>query len=248
MVRCGARLALCARDVEGLDETARLCLEQTPAAAILTVPCDVTQSTECADVVQKTVAAYSGLDILVINAGMSMWARLDATSDLALFDRLIEVNYLGGVYCVHAALHHLVRSQGLIVNISTAQAWTGMPYHTGYAASKAALQIFLDALDMEQQGSVRFLSVYPGWIRGTDLREHALGQDGQPLGDQRRSHSSESVTAEECSAAVVRAIQQNKRSIFIPRKLRLLYMLRPVAFPIIRRVLSGAVRTQKGSE
>lgn len=248
MARCGARLALCARDGGGLDETVRLCLQQTPAAAILTIPGDVTQPAECADMVQKTVAAYGALDILVINAGMSMWARFDTISDLGLFEKLIDVNYLGGINCVHAALPHLVRSRGLVVNISTAQAWTGMPYHTGYAASKAALQIFLDALDMEQQGSVRFLGVYPGWIRGTDLREHALGQDGQPLGDQRRSHSSESVTAEECSSAIVRAIQKNKHSIFIPRKLRLLYLLRPVAFPIIRRVLSGAVRTQKGSK
>ena len=88
------------------------------------------------------------------------------------------------------------------------------------------------------------LGVYPGWIRGTELREHALGADGQPLAGTRRSHSRESVSAEECSAAIVRAMERDKQSIFIPAKLRLLFMLRPFAFPLIRRILSGAVRSQ----
>jgi NAD(P)-dependent dehydrogenase (short-subunit alcohol dehydrogenase family) len=245
LVRAGARTALAARDRAGLEETAALCRRQTPAAETLIIVVDVTQSADCAATVQQTVAAFGGLDVLVVNAGMSMWAPFDAISDLFLFEKLIAVNYLAGVYCVHAALPHLVQSRGLIVNISTAQAWTGMPNHTGYSASKAAFQIFLDALSMEQKDRVRMLGVYPGWIRGTELREHALGADGQPLQEARRSHSSESVSAEECSAAIVRAMERDKRNIFIPAKLRLLYMLRPLAFPLIRRILSGAVRSQE---
>ena len=190
--------------------------------------------------------ALGGVDVLVANAGTSMWAPFEKITDPGVFDKLVQVNYLGAVYCIHAALPHLLRSRGLIVAISSAQAWTGMPMHTGYAASKAALQGFLDSLEMEMNGRIRVLGVYPGWIRDTGLRRHALGADGQELGEARRSHSSESVTSEECAALVVRAVEQGKHSIFIPRKMRLLHILRPLAFPIIRRVLTRAVHSQPG--
>ena len=177
---------------------------------------------------------------------MSMWAPFEQITDPGVFEQLMQVNYLGAVYCIHAALPHLLRSRGLIVAVSSAQAWTGMPMHTGYAAAKAGLQGFLDSLEMEMDGRVRVLGVYPGWIRDTDLRQHALGADGRELGEARRSHNSESVTSEECAALVVRAVEQGKHSIFIPRKLRFLHLFRPLAFPVIRRILTRAVHSQPG--
>ena len=108
-------------------------------------------------------------------------APFETVTDPGVFEKLMQVNYLGAVYCIHAALPHLLHSRGLIVAISSAQAWTGMPMHTGYAAAKAALQGFLDSLEMEMDGRVRVLGVYPGWIRDTELRRHALGADGHEL-------------------------------------------------------------------
>jgi NAD(P)-dependent dehydrogenase (short-subunit alcohol dehydrogenase family) len=245
--RRGARLALSARDAAGLEETAALCREAGAPLAVCVVA-DVTRSAECAQMADEAARALGGVDVLVANAGMSMWASFEEIRDPAVFEKLVQVNYLGAVYWIHAALPHLLRSRGLIVAISSAQAWTGMPMHTGYAASKAALQGFLDSLEMEMNGRVRVLGVYPGWIRDTELRLHALGVDGRELGAARRSHSSESVTSEECAALVVRAVEQGKHSIFIPRKLRLLHLLRPLAFPVIRRILTRAVHSQPGRQ
>lgn len=253
--RTGARLALVGRDRASLEETARLCRAQPPKPpAVMTqaepvlIVADLAQLEENQRMVAEAVQGLGGLDVFVANAGQSMWADFADVENMDLYARLISINYLAVVYGVHAALPHLEESGGWIVSISSAQAWTGMPHHTGYAASKAALQAFLDSLSMEVGNRVRVLGVYPGWIRGTDLRMSALGADGEALGDLRRTHNRLSVSAEDCSEKVVRALQRERSSIFVPGYLRLLQMARPFAFPVIRRILGGAVRSQRGED
>jgi NAD(P)-dependent dehydrogenase (short-subunit alcohol dehydrogenase family) len=241
--RAGAHLVLTARDEAALADTASLC-RVMGAASVHHITADVTQEEACRRLVAEATVALGGLDIIVLNAGLSMWADFAQVRDLSLYENLLRTNYLSAVYLLHAALPHLRASRGRIVTISSAQAWTGLPHHTGYAASKAALQAFLDSLAMEMGSEVSMLGVYPGWIRGTDLRATALGADAQPLGAARRSHSSLSVTAEECSATVMHALRKDKAMIFVPRTLRVMYALRPCAFPIIKYFLARAAGSQ----
>ncbi|MGL4647960.1 MAG: SDR family oxidoreductase, partial [Caldilineaceae bacterium] len=172
----GARLALTARDATALEETAALC--RNAGAQVVTIAADLEDESACRRVVEQTVAALGGLDVLLANAGRSMWAPFEQVTDLALYEELMRVNYLSVVALVHASLPYLLASRGAIVAVSTAQAWTGMPAHTGYAASKAALQAFLESLKMELGDRIHILGIYPGWIRGTSLRASALGADG----------------------------------------------------------------------
>lgn len=246
LARAGAYLALTARDEAALEETATLC-RAAGAPGVYTFVADITREDACRTLVAQATVALGGLDIIVLNAGLSMWADFAEVRDLSIFEQLLRTNYLSAVYLLHAALPYLRARRGRIVTISSAQAWTGLPHHTGYAASKAALQAFLDSLTMEMGKEVRMLGVYPGWIRGTDLRAAALGADGKPLGASRRAHSSLSVTAEECSARVARALRRDERMIFVPRAARLLYVLRPFALPLIQRVLTGATGSQGSS-
>jgi NAD(P)-dependent dehydrogenase (short-subunit alcohol dehydrogenase family) len=246
LARAGAHVALTARSGPALEETAALCRAAgaTDRQIIATFTADITQEEACRRLVAEATVALGGLDILVLNAGLSMWADFTAVSDLSLYEELLRTNYLSAVYLLHAALPHLRAARGRIVTISSAQAWTGLPHHTGYAASKAALQGFLDSLAMELGNEVSFLGVYPGWIRGTELRAAALGANAQPLGDARRSHSSLSVTAEACSATVLHALRKDRPMVFVPRTLRVLYALRPFAYPLIKRILTGAAGSQ----
>jgi NAD(P)-dependent dehydrogenase (short-subunit alcohol dehydrogenase family) len=241
----GARLALTARDEAALEETAALC--RSAGAETFTFAADLEQPDACARLVEQSVAALGGLDVLIANAGRSMWAHFEDVTDLGLYEELVRVNYLSVVALIHAALPHLLESNGAIVAVSTSQTWTGMPSHTGYAASKAALQGFLDSLSMEVGDDVHILSVYPGWIRGTNLRASALGADGQPLHSARRAHNSLSVTAEACAAALVRGLERGRHTVFVPRYMRLLQIARPFAFPLLQRILAGAAHSQKST-
>lgn len=246
LARAGAHLALTARDGAALADTASLC-RVMGAGSVHAFDADITQEDACRRLVAEATVALGGLDVIVLNAGLSMWADFAQVSDLSLYEALLRTNYLSAVYLLHAALPHLRESRGRIVTISSAQAWTGLAHHTGYAASKAALQAFLDSLAMELGNEVSMLGVYPGWIRGTELRTAALGADGLPLGDARRSHSSLSVTAEACSATVLRALRKDKQMVFVPRPLRVMYALRPFAFPFIKYILTRAAGSQAHS-
>lgn len=250
LASAGARLAISARDGDALAEVAASCntLAKQEGGEVVAVMVDVTDAAACQRAADEVVALLGGIDILVANAGISMWAPFAEIEDSAIFEKLMQVNYLGVVYTVKAALPYLRSSTalpgGMIVNISSLQAWTGMPVHTGYGASKAAVQIFLDSLKMETPG-LHVLGVYPGWISGTSLRASALGADGGVIGDARKSHNRLSVTAEECSRRIVQAMQRRKSQLFIPGYARLLFLLRPVAFPLVAWILTKATHTQR---
>ncbi len=89
----GANLALNARNAARLEETARACAAL--GAQVVTLPGDVSRQPDCSMLASRTVERFGGIDALVNNAGITMWSRFDAVSDLSVFERLLAVNYLG---------------------------------------------------------------------------------------------------------------------------------------------------------
>ena len=242
--RSGAHLALLARSEGKLEQVAARCREA--GATVVSVPGDVTRREDCQHLIARTVAEFSGLDYLINNAGVSMWARFDEVEDLAVFSKLMDVNYLGVVNCVHYALPHLKQSSGLIAAVSSIQGRIGVPLHTGYVAAKHALQGFCDALRMELRGSgVDVLTVLPHWLRGTELRQKALGRDGRELGAASRKHSEKSISMEVACQAIMDALIERRRELIIPWKLKLLVALNLLSPRAAESLITGAVHEQK---
>jgi len=78
----------------------------------------------------------------VNNAGATMWARFDEIEDVEVLQRIMQVNYMGAVYCTRHALRYLKVAKGRLVGISSLAGRTGVPTRTGYAASKHAMTGF----------------------------------------------------------------------------------------------------------
>src|SRR5215207_10091087 len=98
----GTKVVLAARSEAKLREVASQCPAET-----LIVPTDITDPAACQKMIAQTIEHFGRLDILVNNAGISMRAPFEEVTDLSIFEKLIEVNYLGAVYATHAALPHL---------------------------------------------------------------------------------------------------------------------------------------------
>jgi NAD(P)-dependent dehydrogenase (short-subunit alcohol dehydrogenase family) len=111
------RLALNARDEARLADAAQACTAR--GAEVLAVPGDVARREDCVRLVTRTVERFGGLDVLVNNAGITMWSRLDAVRDFGVYTRLLAINYLGAVYTTAAALPHLKAARGLIVAVAS---------------------------------------------------------------------------------------------------------------------------------
>jgi 3-oxoacyl-[acyl-carrier protein] reductase len=116
----------------------------------LAVPTDVTQPVAVQQMVQATVAAFGGLDLLVINAGVNHDRRPVVESRPEDWRSTLEVNLLGAYYCAQAAIPHLQqRGGGKILTIGSGIGHRGRAGSSAYACSKAGLWMLTRVLAQE---------------------------------------------------------------------------------------------------
>jgi short-subunit dehydrogenase len=235
----GARLALAARDRPRLESLAQECRGRGGDARAL--PTDVTNQQDCEWLIDETVNAYGGIDVLVHNAGITMWSRFDALEDLGIFERIMDVNYLAPVRLTAMALPHLKRSKGLLVAVASLSGLTGVPERSGYAASKHALIGFFDSLRIELQGSGVGVSVIAPDFVVSEIHRRAIGPDGEPLGESPMIQS-KIMTAEACAARITKAIERRERLVLMSMRGKLGRWLKLVAPAMIDRIAARAIR------
>ena len=164
----GATVGLAARSTGELEALAR---ELPGVHHPLT--CDVALPASIATAIEDFAAATGGLDLLVANAGIAYYEPI-ATQSLDKIELMTEVNWLGTVYTVKAALPFLLDAGagGHIVVMSSGAGLRGFPGAAAYSATKAAQRMFADALRHELAGTgVSVTTVFPGEVR-TSLHDH----------------------------------------------------------------------------
>ncbi len=148
---------------------------------------DVATERGRATTLATSLEQLGGLDILVNTAGGVRAGRLEETSEAEL-RAMIEVDLVAPILLTRAALPHLRASRdGLVVNITSGAALLGMPFYATYAAAKAGLARFGEALRRELKGEgVGVLTVYPA---GTDTPMMRSNRAGPELGFGREPAS-----------------------------------------------------------
>ena len=204
----GAKLVLTARDGEALLAVAKEC--EGLGAQTRIVMADVAKQAECERIIDGALAAFGRIDTLVNNAGATMWARFEDIKDVSILENIMQVNYMGAVYCTHYALPHLKQSKGRIVGIASLTGKVGVPTRSGYAASKHAMTGFFDSLRIELEDSgVTVTMVFPGFV-STGIRENATGPDGKAI-KVSPVKEGEVMSPEECARIIVRAMEKRER-------------------------------------
>jgi len=233
------KLVLAARDASALEAVAAEC--RSRAAEALVVPTDVSDEAACRGLVERTVAAFGALDVLVNNAGMGMLARFEDVLELSLYERLMRVNYLGSVYPTWHALPHLKRSRGQIVAVSSLAGLSGVPMRTAYAATKHAQMGFFDSLRVELRGTGVSVTVIAPYFVQSEIRRRSPGPDGRTVeASPVREH--EIMSAEECARLVVRAMEKRQRMLVMSLKGKLGRWAKLVAPGLVDRIAAEAVR------
>ncbi len=235
----GARLALNARSAQRLQATAHDCVALGAEAVAL--PGDVSQRQDCQGLIAATIERFGRLDVLVNNAGITMWSRFDAVVDFSVFERLMAVNYLGPMWLTAAALPHLKQSRGLIVAIASIAGLTGVPERTGYAASKHAMVGFFESLRIELRGSGVAVSIIAPDFVVSQIHRRAVGPDGKPLGTTPMQES-RIMSADECARLTVRAMQRRQRLAILSARGRVGRWARLIAPGMVDRIAQRAIR------
>lgn len=205
----GARLVLAARRVNFLDEI----VKQLPQTEILTVETDVSREEDCRGLVEKAIARFGQIDVLINNAGISMRA-LFTEVELDVLRRLMDVNFWGTVYCTKYALPHLLQTKGSVVGVISVAGHVGLPGRTGYAASKFAVRGFLDTLRIENlKTGLHVLVAAPGFT-ASEVRKSALNAEGRQQGETPRDEN-KMMSAETCADHIFRAVVKRKRQLIL---------------------------------
>lgn len=181
-VQAGARVVICAR---GRAEGEALAAELTAAGPGQCDfrSCDVTKPEELCAVVDWTASRHGRLDCLINNAGAHPPHRAIDDFSVEEFRNLFETNLLSYFVACQAALPHLRRTRGSIVNMSSLVGMMGQQLATIYCATKGGITAFTKALAIEEaRHGVRVNSIAPGNIlSGSRVQGVAAADDPEQL-------------------------------------------------------------------
>jgi short-subunit dehydrogenase len=239
LARAKARLVLSARNAARLESLADEC--RALGAEASAVPADASQRADCEALADAALAQFGAIDMLVLNAGATMWSRLDELEDVGLLERLMRVNCLGAAWLTHRALPALAAARGRIVAIASIAGLAGVPTRTGYAASKHAMIGFFDSLRIElADRDVSVTVIAPDFVR-SEIHRRATGPDGRPLGESPMVES-RIMSAEDCARIIVEAALARRRLVITSARGRAMRWLKLLAPGLVDRLAARAIR------
>lgn len=154
--RRGARVVLSSRNG---NELARAVDDiRAEGGRAIHQPADVSDPGQMFLLADAAIAEFGQIDTWINNAGVAMYGRL---MDLPIVDmrRQFEVNYWGVVHGSRAAIPHLRRTGGALINVASVLAERAVPLQGNYCASKHAVKAFTDSLRMELEEEGAHVSV-----------------------------------------------------------------------------------------
>lgn len=176
--RNGASVVLAARNEEGLRSVAAE-IEGAGGQAQVVVT-DVAQWSQVERLAQQAVDRFGRIDTWVNNAGISQYGTVEEAT-IEELERIIQVNLMGQIYGMKAALPHLKqRGEGTIINVSSGLGARAVPLQVAYCASKFAINGFTEGFRMEldrDKSNINLTVVLPSSVN-TPLFNHARSRLG----------------------------------------------------------------------
>jgi 3-oxoacyl-[acyl-carrier protein] reductase len=134
---------------KGADAAASVVKEiERAGGKAIAIQADAADANAAKAAVEKTVATFGGLDVLVNNAGTAIPKTFEETT-IEELDRVIDINVRGTMYATHAALKHM-KNGGRIISIGSCVGERVMtPGLVPYSATKGAVKMFTQGLSRE---------------------------------------------------------------------------------------------------
>jgi len=222
----GARIV-----IAGLEAPAVLQAAQEMHAAgreAIGICADITKQEDVDRLFAQTIAGFGRLDVLVNNAGRSMRGKLLNTTPEQFRD-LMELNLIALVRCTRAALPHLLKQRGHIVNIGSLAAKSAARWVGAYPATKFAVAAYSQQLRLELGAhGLHVLLVCPGPIERKDPRLYPLeGMEGVP--DRARAPGAgvrvRTIPPDTLAQAILHACERRQPELVMPGKARWLFAI-----------------------
>jgi len=179
---------------------------------------------------------FSGVDILINNAGVALISRAENQSneDLA---RVMNINFWGVVHGCKAFLPGLRESKNAhLVNISSIFGIIGVPSQSAYNASKFAVRGYTEALRQEVEGDgIHVCCVHPGGIKTNIARSAVIRDEDTNSEHAAANFDTMAITSpDQAAAAILKAIDKRTKRLLIGRDAKLMNLIArlfPVNYP-----------------
>jgi short-subunit dehydrogenase len=179
----------------------------------LVIPGDLTSAALRAEVVERTIARFGRIDVLLNNAGVGQYG-FPTEVDTEISKRIFDVNVFSALALTQLVVPHMrAKKSGTIVNIGSVGGKVSLPWAVMYCATKWALHCVDDSLHRELLGTgIHVMKVCPG-IVDTNFRDHVLaGTAPGRVEDIRRV-----VSPDQVASAVIKGIERGKRTVYVPK-------------------------------
>lgn len=235
----GARLILTSSSAERLETVAAKCRE-LGASEVAVLPYDMSVTEGIEALVEKAWTVFKGIDIVMLNAGISQRTNVEDTS-MEMVRKIMEINYFAPVAIAKELLPRMVSAGGGKIAVTTSIAGKfGFPLRCGYSSSKFALYGFFETLQAEYYNAgIKVTIVCPGRVN-TNISRYALDKGGKPHGVMDPGQAG-GMSPEKAAQIITRAIATGKREVLVGRKeLLMVYIKR--FFPALCSSLARKIK------
>lgn len=174
----GVNVILLARTQADIDQVAT----EINALGVksLAITADVSDINSVNKAIEKAIAEFKNIDILINNAGIAAFGNF-LELEPAAWERIIQVNLMGTYYVTRAVLPNMIENQtGDIINISSTAGLNGNALTSAYSASKFAVLGLTDSLMQEmRKHNIRVTALTPSTV-ATDMAKDLKLTDGNP--------------------------------------------------------------------
>jgi len=236
----GAVLGLLDLDAARLETVAKRFRDD--GIGCLGVPCDVSSQDSCAHGIGAILEEFGGIDVLVNNAGITQRSAFVDT-DVAVFERVMAVNFFGSLYCTKAAIHSLIKRRGLIIVNESIAGIAPLLGRTGYSASKHALHGLFTSLRTEiRDTGTHVMVVCPGFVE-TNLQTRALGADGS-VTRHPQSRVGGQQTAEQVADIIYRGALKRKDLLVLTPVGKITWWMSRLLPPLYERIMAKQLKSE----
>lgn len=213
----GWSLVLVARSQDQLEKVRSELMSAHMGIDVVAIPLDLTVPGAPADLLQRTQATHLDVEVLINNAGVGAFSEF-ASLDLGRVRQMLDLNIVALVELTHLYMQPMLqRRRGGIINIASVAGFAPLPYSTVYAATKAFVKSFTEALFEEaRQRGVHVMAVHPGTTETNFFRV---------AGESPFSHRARMQTSVEVVRESLRAFERKKSAVVTGTSNRLLVVM-----------------------
>jgi short-subunit dehydrogenase len=208
LARAGAKVGLVARRRDKLDALAGEIRQAGGTAAVAAA--DVAERGPVVAAIHELAGQLGPVDRLVANAGLGLPTLLEPLN-VPDVENMIRINLLGVVYAVEAVLPEMLkRSSGHLAAVSSLAAYKGLPGESGYCASKAGLNSYMEGLRIQlRERGIAVTTICPGFV-------------ATPMTEMNRFHMPFLVDADTAARKIAGALARKKKVYNFPWQMMLM--------------------------